>query len=228
MTKLANFCFRLSALVAVCHSLSMMFASCPEVMADATSHEHMKKLLDARNAFMKGIVSGDRNEQTSQERTYHTLYLDIINHEDFWFSTIFSASSVFCEWTVGILGTLATIRRQRGDVQKCLEVLEIDKRVLKLYQSIANHDNPAERACVRALTYKYNLIVINANSQMRNKSAAVKAFREAVQYEIEEEYSFDQQEFGFMLRQGLEDDYMTMECLNNTSDDYIWSVLMTA
>lgn len=195
---------------------------------DATSRIHLKKLTDARNAFMR-MVTGNRNAQKAQERVYSDLYEDIMANETFWFSQVFSRSSDLCEWTVGILGTQALIRRQWGDTRRCLEVLALDKRVLTLYQRIANYNKPPERSCVRNLTYKYNLIVVNANTQMGNKAPAVEAFRDAVKYVIEESYSFDQQQLGFMLRR-LDNtstgDYMTMECLNSTSDDFIWSTLM--
>lgn len=199
----------------------------PELMADPTSRNHLKKLYDARHAFMSGVMSKNNGAQTVHERIYHDYWQDVLQNEEFWFSRVYSQNSDFCEWTVGILGVLATIRRQRGDVETCLQVLKLDTRVLEIYRNVADPNNRAEQACLKGLTYKYNLIVVNANSQMRNKAPAIKAFRQAVEYEIEQGFSFEQQQLGFFL-QGLSENYMNMKCLNSAPDDYIWSVLMQA
>ena len=197
-----------------------LFMMYPDIMADSDNIPHMKKLTEARNCFMSKFSTGQQN--TNFESVYYDLYVEITENEDFWFSKAFPRGPEFSEWTVGILGTLATIRRQRGHVEKCLEILELDKRILDIYTNMLGTE-------AGLLTYKYNLIAVNANVQMKNKDAALKAFREAVTYEIEQNYSFDQQNLGWMLTDpgNVEcEDYMTIEFLNNTSDDRIWSYMI--
>lgn len=95
-------------------------------------------------------MTGDPAGALNQERLYYDFYVDVMENDIFWFSQVFSGSSELAEWTVFILGMLATIRRQRGHTDKCLEILELDTRVLKLYQRIVDRSDPAELDCVRA------------------------------------------------------------------------------
>lgn len=42
----------------------------PELMADTESRGHLKKLYEARRAFMTGVTSGTSGEQVVHERNY--------------------------------------------------------------------------------------------------------------------------------------------------------------
>ena len=200
-----------------------MFAA--HLMNDAASRPHMEKLMQAHRIF------DDTATNTDQERPYHVLYEDIRQHEAFWFERVFceQVGPVPAEWTVGILGTLATIRRDRGDVAKCLEVLELDERVLNAYRDLVNDDDPEAVACLRALTYKYNWNATYANQSARNKQACLTAFRAAVRYEIEEGYDLEQQQFAFMLtRRDVTQNHMTLKFLDETPDDFVWTQMMAS
>ena len=206
---------------------------------DPDTAPRMEYLRKAYNAF-SGPAEGRTKPNLQEERAYLEFYRDLPRQPEFWFRRIFAEgvpmSHVFCEWTVGILGTLATIRRQRGDVAKCLEVLQLDERVLRQYQKLTSTDeqlcrNPAATRCVAGLTYKYNLIASNAHQQAGNKEECLKAFRAAARYEIEQKYSWDRQNLVCMIRSRADvmgKDYMSVDFLDQTPDDYIWSMLMAA
>jgi len=207
---------------------------------DQDTAPHMEYLRKAHQVFF-GPAEGRTTNNLEQERVYVELYNDIRSHQDLWFRRIYAngvpMSYVFCEWTVGILGTLATIRRQRGDVAKCLEVLELDEQVLEQYQTLLTTIEGDEEfcqgnaKCMAGLTYKYNLIASNAHQQARNKEKCLKHFRAGARYEIEQKYNRDRQSLAFVIEaraDNMEKDYMTVEFLDETPDDYIWSVLMAA
>lgn len=127
------------------------------------------------------------------------------------------------------------IRRQRGDVTKSLEILHLDEQILTKYQAITRampDDNPQREHCVAELTYKFNLLASNANQQARKKKECLKAFRAGARYEIEQQYSFERQKLAFLIApisyaMGNED-YMSIDVLDQTSDDQIWAIMMSS
>jgi hypothetical protein len=208
-----------------CHNLST---------EEATMFRERLAVLDkAHTQFSMRAAMGQSN--FNFERLYQDLHNDIIKHEDYWFNHIFKLTGIdskYTERTVGILGTLATILRQRGEVKKALKILKLDRKVLERYQEQSKlvPQNYPQNFCCDSLTYKFNLIVINTNQQLGIKEPAIKAFREAVTFEIQQKYGFDQQNFGFMLHviHSNNPNYMSMKVLKKTSDEEIWMVLMKA
>ena len=117
-----------------------------------------------------------------------------MDHRDIWFDEIFrvpnNPNPVHAERTTGILGTLCTILRQRGDLDECMKVMTTYMEVLKLYQQMTDEweeagedGNGTMRNCCDGLTYKANLIRINCGVQLKDADMAVKAFRDVVAYE---------------------------------------------
>jgi hypothetical protein len=99
--------------------------------------------------------------------------------------------------------------------------------MLSIYkQQIATlSDAVYEWDCCRLLIYKYNLMCLNANTQAGNKLIAMQAFREAVTFEIDEDYDYDQQGFAFLLDDFDGMPYLTKKRLQHTSDNKIWGML---
>jgi hypothetical protein len=119
------------------------------------------------------------------ERLYAELYQDIRDHKDIWFNEIFPIADKYSERCVGILGTLATIRRQRGQVQDCLEILALDEKVLGVFASmVADSTDLRAHSCLEGLTYKFHLIQINAFLQVSDMKKAILAFRRTVSIEL--------------------------------------------
>jgi len=194
--------------------------------------EEVKKHLDfLMKAHQVGVGAMYGKSNTDQERVFWRYYQDIVQHEEWWFEHIFcrAAGSEFSEWTCGILGLLATIRRQRGDVKTCLEILVPYERVLHVYDDLVDHRVADAERCFRNLRYKFHLIATNANQEAKQKDACLRSFRAAVEYEIEERYTFDQQQLAWFLQSRVPGaNYMTKRFLRNTTDDFIWSQLMAA
>jgi hypothetical protein len=190
----------------------------------------LQVLHQAHHAFSVAPILQKKTDNLDSERLYHNLYQDIIAQQEFWFDKVFSSNMPihFTEWTVGILGTLATIRRQREDLKGCLEVMPLYTRVITTYQThvYSTAGTAGDKECCRVLTYKYNLIGINANSQAGNKDASVKHFRDAVTFEIEEGYDWDAQNFAFLIAPFAGgENHMTMQVLKKVTDTQIWSKL---
>jgi len=201
---------------------------------DPETAPRMERLRRAFNVFSSGGATASSN--VMDERVYMELYLDIKVHWDLWFDRIYDPgapmSYVFCEWSVGILGTLTTIRRQRNDLKRCLEVLQLYTEVLERYQALTADKlsrDPNMARCVASLTYKYNLVASNAHQQARNREPGLKAFRAGARYEIEQRFDFDSQQLAFMIKDRADlmgKNYMSVKFLDETPDDHIWSNLM--
>lgn len=133
----------------------------------------------------------------------------------------------YSERCVGILGTLATILRQRGEVDECLEILELDAKVLEFYQQASSLPRTPQGQidCCRGLTYKYHQIKVNAHNQKGHKKEAVASFKECVKYELEENYTFQQQQWAFILLSAFGVNERSQ--LESMSDDQMWQVLQT-
>jgi hypothetical protein len=194
--------------------------------------ERLAVLEKAHSQFSMRAAMGESN--FNFERLYQELHDDILKHDDYWFNNIFKLTGIdskYAERTVGILGTLATLLRQRGEVKKCRKILKLDAKVLARYQEQTRlvPENYPQVFCCDSLTYKYNLIVANAETQLGNKDPACKAFRAAVTFEIQQHYNFDQQNLAFMLDvicPDLQTDYMSLKVLKQVRNDDIWAVLM--
>ena len=153
-----------------------------------------------KHAYMRfsGMFRAPGESTLEFERYYQDLHKDILEHRDFWFEEMFRIhdeptleNSGNAERATGILGTLCTILRQRGDLDGCMEVMETYMQVLKLYQQMTDlncEQNPGDtkmKFCCDVLTYKANLIRINCGVQLNDADMAVKALRDAVAYEKE-------------------------------------------
>jgi len=73
------------------------------------------------------------------------------------------------------------------------------ERILKWYQSLVDYSVPRAVECVRSLPYKYNLVAVNANLQMRVQQACLKAFRVAVEYELKRNTIFSSNIWDMLL-----------------------------
>ena len=107
-----------------------------------------------------------RSSNLECERYYQDLYKDICEHEYTWFHVIFKVNTTqpqHCERSTGILGTLCTLLRQRGDLEACMSIMPMYTRVLGRYQQMSAREpvDPGQVFCCDGLTYKYHLIRIN-------------------------------------------------------------------
>ena len=116
------------------------------------------------------------------ERYYRDLYEDILKYHDVWFYKLFNVDNVDptpAEFTTGILGTLCTILRQRGDLEECTEVMKTYMAVLKRYQQMTEGcGSKAQVDCCEGLTFKANIIRLNLGVQIDDKAMAMTAFHD--------------------------------------------------
>jgi len=130
------------------------------------------------------------NSGLDYERYYRDLFNDIQTHRDIWFTKLFNADNpnpTRAEFTVGILGTLCTILRQRGDLKGCMEVMPTYMEVLKRYQQMTEGcGSEPQINCCEVLTFKANIIRINLGVQLGDMKMAVQALRSAFAHEKKE------------------------------------------
>lgn len=187
----------------------------------------MQRIMLLQSAWA-AFSSPDKPNYTHSEAVYHQLYEDIRDNPSIWFDQVFPRDAMYAEWTLKIVGTLATIRRQRGQVQDCLDILKLDVRVLKVYQSMVKDikDQDVKDCCV-ALTYRYHLICQNAHTQAGNMQEAVQAFRDLARAEIENPENEQLAHQNVWLLQEYFDfpEYITQDQVDALSDARIWSFL---
>lgn len=71
-----------------------------------------------------------------------------------------------CEFSVGILGSYATVVRQRSEFSLCKNILEVDKVIFDRYFELCNNlddglDKASAITCLEGLKYKYLMIKFN-------------------------------------------------------------------
>lgn len=155
-----------------------------------------KHIADRRNVLQQAylrfscLARMSYNSGLDFERYYRDLYEDILKYHDTWFDKLFhvdTLDSTPAEFTTGILGTLCTILRQRGDLEECSEVMKTYMAVLKRYQQMTEGCGiQAQVDCCEGLTFKANLIRLNLGAQIGDKKMTMTAFHDVVRYEKKE------------------------------------------
>ena len=149
--------------------------------------------------FSGNAHGGDTSKTFKGEEHYYRLYLNMLEHRHDWF--VFFEDDMNYVWPeriVGILGTLATIHRNRHDNDLCEKILDLDECVLNRYlemvqnPQIKNKDLASEK-CASGLHYKYCRIRMNLWCQSkpiseltfdyRIETKLVKCFRKLIEYE---------------------------------------------
>ena len=152
-----------------------------------------------------------------------------------------AGNNVYAERTCGILGTLATIYRQRSEIAAAERVLEMEGQILPLYkrhafevggaQGLQCHagicfcmfclccmyrENMIQDMSYAGLEYKYNMIRYNLYHQTGRIDLAAQVFRDLAADEIRNDYAFDDQNFAYLIPAFLHKD-PTMATLDSLS-----------
>lgn len=87
------------------------------------------------------------------EQQYCEYYQGILELKDEWMSFFQHPENiVHCEHTCGLLRTLATIYRQRGTLEECEKVLDLEDQVLGFYEGHCQvHGDPEAVHCFEGL-----------------------------------------------------------------------------
>jgi hypothetical protein len=156
--------------------------------------------------LLLGPKAGARGNMKG-EAAYRAYYDDLL--EDRTWMSFFDHpdNSNHAEHTCGILGTLATVYRQRGTLQDCEAVLDLEVDVLKKYRAACT--NTSMTTCCDALEYRMDLIRNNMCIQLERYLECVILFRKLADYELKYKVSFE-------LQQVL---YKTVAVLNKPPTD---------
>ena len=147
---------------------------------------------EATKQLQRGASSSGRGLGNKRgEMMYLDYYNDICANEKEWMDFfVHPDNDIHAEHTCGILGTLATIYRQRGTLKECEEVLNMEDKVLVRY----GKNCEASCFCYQSLKYKARLIRYNmCFEQKKYKEYCVDAFRELLDYEFKHNLSLDEQ-----------------------------------
>lgn len=160
------------------------------VLNDATVVGDRLMILKQAHLRFSLLSKVSYNSGLDFERYYRELFDDIQAHHDIWFDKLFNVDNpkaTHAEFTTGILGTLCTILRQRGDLRGCMEVMPTYMAVLKRYQQMTEGcGRAAQIKCCEGLTYRANIIRINLGVQLSDNQMEMQAFHDAVAYEKKE------------------------------------------
>ena len=139
------------------------------------------------------------------------------------FYSLENGQYVWAERTCGILGTLATIYRQRGLYAECDSVMKPYKQILDLYNAMVQarkalklSDNN-ELVCARNLTFKYHKIAAYLAPSLSRVTGMIESYRCLIQYEIDTGVSADDNEYAWMLTDILKKP-ATSKALATTTD----------
>ena len=187
--------------------------------AEEMAHFHAvlyPALTDAHNGWLTRPGSNVRNLHMHKEKILAVLYETMLEEEDAFFRLFENpAIEVWPERCSGMIGTYATILRQRGEYARCTAVMRLYTRVIERYEAMTKLTAPSkdviERAatkqCLDGLYYKYLLIKFNL---LRNLDPACESvdlkelgrdFRRVSAYEISTGIvARDGDNFAFMLQ----------------------------
>lgn len=136
------------------------------------------------------------------EQHFRAYYDDIVDSTSEWMTFFKHPENVeHAEHTCGILGTLATIYRQRGTLEICEEVLDMEDRVLQVYKQhcLAQQSNTGMRRCFETLEFKCNHIRYNLCFAQKRYDENVRLYRLLMDYELRHNLPFEDQLYLFMI-----------------------------
>jgi len=164
--------------------------------------------------YLKGpsaVDSGKRGNMKGElayMRFYEGITIDDESRAE-WLKFLSDAEhKVDAEHTVGILGTLATIYRQRGSLKQCEEVLNVQDDVFVSYKkSIEGEakmfygESGVEKSiwCCDTLRMKSNNIRFNLYMQTGRYEECMALYREMMHYELKYDIPYEEQLFLFMV-----------------------------
>jgi hypothetical protein len=163
--------------------------------------ERVAKLVIAHQS----LINNTTNKMKS-ERDYLSFYNDMKEYESQWFDDILSNVYNFnlCDGLIVVLGNLASLKRNRNEIEIAYDILQLDKKVLDIYEKIVNTPGLVHSCCscpfakingnLQGLKYKYSIIWLNFLPQMKSKSLIVhdeeydkklaSYYRQCIWYEI--------------------------------------------
>ena len=170
---------------------------CPHP-AGVPANFHLKQA--AHRALLEGPSSTGRGNFKG-ERLYREFFDDLLGEETETWLSFFAhrGNSEHAEHSCGILGTLATIYRQRGDLVICEQVLDMEELVLTRYQQASVGASREQVSCCDRLGFMCHHIRYNLYMQTGRHTECVALFRELAGHEARNGCGFEQSHYLFML-----------------------------
>jgi hypothetical protein len=152
------------------------------------------------------MLSGGNRGNFKGELAYRQYYEELELNKNEWM-TFFNAPDnyIHAEHSCGILGTFATILRQRGSsesLKECEQVLNMEAECLARYKKVTDNNQDAHEQqvfCCDTLHFKYWMIRYNLYFQTGRYTQCVPLFRKLADYELRNRVHYDNQNYLFML-----------------------------
>jgi len=157
-----------------------------------------------KQAAVTELMTGAATRESSlgnmkYEATYRAYYEDVVESESMWMDFFDERDNYeHAEHTCGILGTLATIYRQRGSLKDCEEVLDMEVKVMTRYKRSSEGTIAAQVRCCDCLEYKMHIIRFNLYIQLKRHEECISLFRQIAEYELKYNLAFEEQQFLFL------------------------------
>ena len=190
------------------------------------------------------LLTGKESSTASSflgEKEYKELYDSMMEYDHEYFSCFLLApeNSIWLEQMSGVIGTLATIYRQRGLYEECRIVHQgLHKKLLNAYttkvEEMKVSSNPSQYsftsggtkddidrqiACHKELLYKAARIAVNLYPSLNDSTFFVGPYyRRVIQHEIDNGIDYENSEFGWMMPTFL-GRQRTSYSLANTTDE---------
>ena len=179
----------------------------------------------AAAALDEGVKPGGVGNMRS-ESVYREYYDDLVADRATWLRFFeYKDNFQHAENTCGILGTLATIYRQRGWLEDCERVLDMESEVLVRYEQVSVGAEAAQVSCCQKLAYLYHIIRYNLCLQLERYSENIELYRKLALYEAERDYSFEESNFLFMIP-GVLKKKATAKVLRRLTDEEVMRIIM--
>jgi hypothetical protein len=167
------------------------------------------------------------------ERFYYDFFADMIKNRKLWFRLFeIDENHILAECSVGMLGTLATIYRQRGELKKATDVMELDECVLIRYEDMISRlsvADPGLLPCCHDLRFKYNHIRMNLLVGQHLESPNIATFaaavpsvlRDLIRHEIQKKFTYEEQNYAFMVEEHTHRDPSLADLAKMTDRDVL-------
>eukprot|EP00928_Gymnodinium_smaydae_P017427 TRINITY_DN16659_c0_g2_i1.p1 TRINITY_DN16659_c0_g2~~TRINITY_DN16659_c0_g2_i1.p1 ORF type:complete len:380 (+),score=47.86 TRINITY_DN16659_c0_g2_i1:43-1140(+) len=141
-----------------------------------------------------------RGDGFKGEAAYAALYAQICANREEWLRFYDEkANHVHTERACGIVNTLATIYRQRGQIEACERVLDLGGELVERYQRAVIDLDAGSRQCSDELAYKYNVIRYNLSIFANAPEKGVLYMRKLCEHELKYKYSFEKQRYLYLI-----------------------------
>eukprot|EP00584_Thalassiosira_punctigera_P015980 CAMPEP_0172561026 /NCGR_PEP_ID=MMETSP1067-20121228/91244_1 /TAXON_ID=265564 ORGANISM="Thalassiosira punctigera, Strain Tpunct2005C2" /NCGR_SAMPLE_ID=MMETSP1067 /ASSEMBLY_ACC=CAM_ASM_000444 /LENGTH=385 /DNA_ID=CAMNT_0013350975 /DNA_START=162 /DNA_END=1319 /DNA_ORIENTATION=+ len=165
------------------------------------------------------------------EASYKAYYDELVQNESEWEEFFrHPRNHEHVEHTCGIMGTYATLLRQRGSYEECGRVLDVERKALDVYgEHCAVPRVPAAQvSCFEGLVYLYNRIRYNLNNNLERYHENIEVFRDLCVHEAKRRLSFEEQDYLYTLEGVMGIDYrrITVDDIRALSDEQCLRAIM--